>query len=103
MSKRINLAATISMILADPNSSFYQNEADENTPIDDGKKIREAFFKAGNLARKAGYSMRLFGTVAHRYQDEIQQTLKAHLNGDKFQIIQNRIGKSILRGRRDNL
>lgn len=71
--KTTNLTGTIRMILADKNSSFYQSSVDESQPIDKGKFIREAFFKANSAVGRFARTLAAFAAASTCVVDEIKK------------------------------
>lgn len=113
MTKAHNLTATIRMILADKNSSFYQaytkptvvviNKAGIEVErylvpkksvsvelIESGKKISEAFCELGKSAQQTSDEMRSFTD----YIDSWKQTIYSAFDCSKYIRIPRRNGKS---------
>lgn len=96
MTKTINIAATISMILADKNSSFYQSSTDENQEVDQGKQIREAFLNRSVETCKTEDSRGFFTAV----QSHIKKIVDHVKGGGKLTYQPRRNGK-VLRGQNE--
>lgn len=91
MMKRNNISLTISMILADKNGYFYQSREHEKPEVDQGKEIREAFFKAGVTAKKLARTFSAFAAASTCVIDEVK---KLH-DYSEMALSSNRIIKKV--------